>query len=91
MGVAIQKDLTRVREWAQEKAQGGGEPPWAWYQYMKLVEAANSILAGMDATTTESSPQLAERRGNILQLGVSTRSQDSAQPHSAEEAVPLPM
>ena len=42
-------ELERVREWALQKLATGEEPPWAWYQYMKLREALEAILAGMDA------------------------------------------
>jgi hypothetical protein len=78
--LSIQNDLTRVKDWAQEKAQGGQEPPWAWYQYMKLIESVNAILAGMAATTTESSPQLAEHQGKLIQLKAARCSQGTAKP-----------
>ena len=42
--------LKEVRDWANEKLATGEEPPWAWFQYMKLRETLDQILAGMDAT-----------------------------------------
>jgi len=87
----IKGDLARVREWASAKIQAGSEPPWAWYQYMKLVETIDAIGASMAATTTENSLRLAERQGNILQLAVATCPQDSAQPHPDRPKIPLPM
>ncbi|MGO9056381.1 MAG: hypothetical protein ACLQU2_03225 [Candidatus Binataceae bacterium] len=39
-------ELKRIREWAQSKIDTGAEPPFAWYQYMKLIEAADAILRG---------------------------------------------
>ena len=39
-----------ARERAKEILDGGEQPPWAWYQYMKLVEATDAILAGMETT-----------------------------------------
>lgn len=42
-------ELKAVRDWAKEKIQDGSEPPWAWYQYMKLVETIDAILAGKEA------------------------------------------
>ncbi|MGA9561649.1 MAG: hypothetical protein WBR32_11465 [Pseudolabrys sp.] len=44
----MRQELERVREWAIEQLAAGTEPPWSWYQYMKLREATESILAGMD-------------------------------------------
>jgi len=89
--LSIQNDLAKVREWAQDKAQRGGEPPWAWYQYMKLVEAITAIQSGMATTTTESSLQLEARQGKLIQLKAAKCSQDSAQPHPDTATIPLPM
>ena len=89
--MSIENDLTRVRNWAQTKAQGGSEPPWAWYQYMKLIESVNAILLGLAATTTENLPQLPERQGKLIQLKAAKSQQGTAQPHPGEEEVALPM
>jgi hypothetical protein len=48
--------LEALREWAQDKIDAGEEPPWAWYQYMKLVETADAILRGFSATRLADSP-----------------------------------
>ena len=83
--------LIEIRQWAHEKLQGGSEPPWAWYQYMKLVETADAILAGMEATTTESSQQLEPHPGTHLRLVETTCPQDSTPPRPAGLPVQLPM
>ena len=54
----IRADLERIREWAGDKIGAGNEPPWAWYQYMKLRETLDAILGGMDAVSPT---------GNLLQ------------------------
>jgi hypothetical protein len=36
--------LEAVRAWADGKIVTGAEPPWAWYQYMKLRETLDAIL-----------------------------------------------
>jgi hypothetical protein len=86
-------ELERVREWALQKLATGEEPPWAWYQYMKLRETLDAIVAGMDAVTPqmENSPQEVQRRGTHLRLVEATCSPDSAQCHRAGEVVRLPM
>lgn len=43
------EELQAVREWAHGKIKAGAEPPWAWYQYMKLIETLDAIIAGMGA------------------------------------------
>jgi len=88
----MKEDLERVRAWAQEKTQSGGEPPWAWYQYMKLIETCDAILAGMDATTTTAnSPQSEPHSDAHLRLVDSTYPQDSARPRHVGLPVQMPM
>jgi hypothetical protein len=86
-------ELERVRDWATEKIARGSEPPWAWYQYMKLRETLDAILSGMDATTqqTESSPPAEPRRGKRLRLVEATDWQDSAPPAQPDGPVQLPI
>lgn len=84
-------ELKRVRQWADEKIQAGSEPPWAWYQYMKLIESIDDILEGMSATTTENSQQSATHPGTSLRL-VESKSQPSNSPlRHAGRKIRLPM
>lgn len=88
----MEKELLAVREWAKAKLAAGQEPPWAWYQYMKLLEAADAILAGMAATTQMgNSPQLDGLQEKPLRLVDSTYPQDTAQPHPVGLPVQMPM
>jgi hypothetical protein len=88
----MRDELQRIREWAAAKIQGGSEPPWAWYQYMKLIETADAILRGMDATIPmESSPRSESRPGGHLRLVDSTCPQDTSQPHHVGLPVQMPM
>ena len=86
------EDLDRIRQWAKEKIAQGSEPPWAWYQYMKLIEAIQSLQAGMAAsiTQTENSPQSTEHPGAHLRLVDSTDRLDNARRHPAGLPVQLP-
>jgi hypothetical protein len=81
----MRAELEKVREWAYAKALAGREPPWNWYQYMKLVEAANAILKGMASTVILDSSQESElRSGPHLRLVEPTCQRDTAQPHQPE-------
>jgi hypothetical protein len=86
-------ELERVREWALAKLATGEEPPWAWYQYMKLRETLDAILLGMDAVTqqTESSPPAGPHRGRRLRLVGATDWPGSAPPAQSDEPVRLPI
>jgi hypothetical protein len=84
-------ELKRVREWAQEKIQGGSEPPWAWYQYMKLVETVDAILDGIAGTTTGNLPQSEEHQGKRLRLVESTCQQDAALHRPGKLKIRMPM
>ncbi len=88
----MKEELERVRKWAKDKIQDGSEPPWSWYQLMKLVETVDAILDGMDSTITmESSQRSAAQQGIGLRLVDSTSPQDTAQPRRVGLPVQLPM
>lgn len=81
------EDLDRVKQWAKEKVAQGSEPPWAWYQYMKLIETIDAIRKGQNATqphSTASSPQSPQHSGGRLRLVDATCQQDSVQPHPVD-------
>ena len=88
---SMKKELESIRAWAKAKIADGTEPPWAWYQYMKLIETIDAILAGMAATTTENSQQSDERPGKHLRLVGQNDPQDGAPPHPVGIPVQLPM
>lgn len=84
--------LQDVRQWANTKIASGAEPPWSWYQYMKLIETIDAINAGMSSTsTTENSPQSVVRSGGALQLVDSKFQQDNDQRHHDTVLVQMPM
>ena len=63
------QELERVREWAIEQLSEGTERPWSWYQYRKLREAVESVLAGMDvAQPMEDEQKASPDRGDSLRL-----------------------
>jgi hypothetical protein len=82
---SIANDLTRIHKWAQEKIAQGSEPPWAWYQYMKLIETINALLVGQESTRPmASSPESEKHLGAHLRLVGSTNQQDSARRHPVD-------
>ena len=88
----MKEELERFRTWAHEKTQSGEEPPWAWYQYMKLIETCDAILVGMAATVTKAnSPQSEPHSGAHLRLVDSICQPDNAQPRHVGLPVQLPM
>lgn len=89
----MRDDLLRVREWAQSKVQGGQEPPWAWYQYMKLVETVDAILSGMTATMPlEGSPESEAHSATHLRLVTCNGLQDTSRFRPDQPSLgPLPM
>lgn len=85
-------ELRRVLQWAHEKIDAGSEPPWAWYQYMKLIETIDAIIQGTEATTTmESSRLAAERPERRLQLVDSKCPRDAAPRGHANAKVRMPV
>jgi hypothetical protein len=47
----IDKCLALCRDWAEGRVASGNEPPWAWYQYMKLIETVEAIQTGRRAVS----------------------------------------
>ena len=48
------QELQRVRAWAEMQIAAGQDPTWVWYQYMKLREALDGIIAGMECAALQS-------------------------------------
>jgi hypothetical protein len=87
----IRADLERIHEWAGDKIGAGNEPPWAWYQYMKLRETIDAILDGMSVVSpTAGSPQSDQRQGSGLRLAVCNDSQEIARRRLRGTPVRLP-
>lgn len=86
----MRQELEKVRAWADEKVANGQEPPWAWFQYMKLRETLDMILAGMDTIITENSRQLVDRPRRHLQLIDSAALPDNSPRRLADLPVRLP-
>jgi hypothetical protein len=85
-------ELQRLRHWAHEKIDAGSEPPWAWYQYMKLIESIDAILQGAECTTTtENLQQSVERPERRLQLVDAKCQQGTSRPHPVGSKVQMPM
>jgi len=92
MGSMTRDDLEKMRAWADAKLATGQEPPCAWYQYMKLRETLDAILAGMAATRSmDHSRQSEQHSGSHLRLVDANDQQDTALSHQVGVAVQLPM
>ena len=87
----MRAELEKILDWANAKIACGQEPPWAWYQYMKLRETLEAILAGMSSVTTESSPRSAAHPETHLRLVATTDRQDDAPRPAAPRPTRLPM
>lgn len=89
----VDEAVTTLRGWAKQKIKEGHEPPWSWYQYMKLIETLDAIAAARLAgtTETESSPLRERRPGASLQLVDQTYQPNTVRSHPAEPPVRLPM
>jgi len=70
--------------WAREKPSTGQEPPWAWFQYLKLEETLGSILSGMAASIPLGSLQSDLCQERHLLLVRHTIQQERAQSHQSD-------
>jgi hypothetical protein len=63
MEKGIDRCLGVLRKWAEARVAAGNEPPWAWYQYMKLIETVAAIQTGRAAVTHTTGGSLAVQGG----------------------------
>jgi hypothetical protein len=77
----IRADLERIYEWASDKIGAGNEPPWAWYQYMKLRESLDAILGGFSTVIPVDSLRSGSYRESGLRLVASKNRQETAPLH----------
>ena len=85
----MDEELQSLLQWTRGRLTED-QPPWTWYNYMKLQEALEAVIKGR-AVKTESLPQSDERPGTHLRLVDSTYRQDTSQYHQDIDDLPLPM
>jgi hypothetical protein len=90
MDKRVDKCLAFLRGWAEKRVATGNEPPWAWYQYMKLIETLTAIQTGRAAVTPSTGgalvvqgPEAAAEPEEVADLGTRRRRR--------REDPPLPM
>ena len=84
-------ELERVPGVGLAEVGHGARTPVGRYQYMKLREALDAILAGMDCVKPPDSPELEQHSGKHLRLVANTGSRESVRPRPTGEPVRLPM
>ena len=57
----IDRCLELCRHWAEGRVATGNEPPWAWYQYMKLIETVSAIQTSRASASPAGGSRLAVR------------------------------
>ena len=73
----IDRCLALCRDWAEDRVASGIEPPWAWYQYMKLIETVAAIQTSRAAVSAgeparlQAPPDFPPKR--VTDLGVRRR------------------
>ena len=77
----IDRCLALCRGWAEGRVASGNEPPWAWYQYMKLIETVAAIQTSRAAVAGASAVQTAvpvapPGRESVTDLGARRRRRD---------------
>jgi len=76
--------LELCRHWAEGRVATGNEPPWAWYQYMKLIETVSAIQTSRAAVSTVGGARSPSANGRRLRTRRGTRLQTSARSGAVE-------
>jgi len=88
MNDKIDNQLQNILDWTNQKLATGEEPPWSWYQFMKLREAIEAIRTGsLYIPIEEDSQESVERqetghqpKGCIVPINSARRHPDNADP-----------
>ena len=89
----IDRCLELCRHWAEGRVATGSEPPWAWYQYMKLIETVEAIQTSRAAVSPAGRTRGARQRPaapkteGVADIGL----QRSRRRRDDDEEPPLPM
>ena len=91
----IDRCLALCRDWAEGRVASGDEPPWAWYQYMKLIETVAAIQtsraavsAGKPARVHAPAPEAPPKRDAVIDISAGRRQRDD---HGDDDDPSLPM
>ena len=86
----IDQKLDEIYDWANQKVAGGKEPPWSWYQFMKLKEAIEAIRTGVTHIPTEYLQQSDESLETAHQPQALVLQLDNARRHLTDKQEPWP-
>jgi len=96
----IDRCLALCRDWAEDRVASGSEPPWAWYQYMKLIETVAAIQtsrAAVSARDPQPEPQRIQApapeapRDAVTDIGARRRQRRRDDDDDDDEDPSLPM
>jgi hypothetical protein len=72
--------MRALKEWAIERMTTGTQTPWAWYQFMKLIEVLDTFIEAGDEIEATSKPRAPAKRTrpkplaeNVVQLDPAIR------------------
>jgi len=96
----IDRCLELCRHWAEGRVATGNEPPWAWYQYMKLIETVSAIQTSRAAASPAGGGTLALRErltpshpktDPVADIGAQRRRRNRDDDDDDDGEPPLPM
>ena len=96
----IDRCLELCRHWAEGRVATGNEPPWAWYQYMKLIETVSAIQTSRAAASPAGGGTLALRErlapshpktDPVADIGAQRRRRNRDDADDDDGEPPLPM
>lgn len=95
----IDRCLALCRGWAEGRVASGNEPPWAWYQYMKLIETVAAIqtsraaVAGAASGSVQTAVAVSPPKGDaVSDIGARRRQRRRDDDENGDDEDPsLPM
>jgi len=91
----IDRCLALCRGWAEGRIASGNEPPWAWYQYMKLIETVTAIqtsraaVAGAPGSVQTAVPVSPPNRDAVTEMGARRRQRRDDDDDDEDPSLPM--
>jgi len=83
-GTTPDAQMRALKQWAIERMTAGTQTPWAWFQFMKLLEVLDTFIDAGDEAGLHDKPQAKDKRACAKQLPTNVVPLDSARQRAAD-------
>lgn len=83
-GTTPDAQMRALKQWAIERMTAGTQTPWAWFQFMKLLEVLDTFIDAGDEAGLHDKPSAKDKRASAKSLPTNVVPLDSARHRAAD-------